>query len=354
MIGCKALNELFNYELPAHLIAQQPCPHRDQSRLMVVSRERRELAQRQFFELPEILRPGDLLVLNDSRVLPARLLGSRKRRERKTGGKWEGLFLGQSADGIWELMCQTRGRLAPGEIIAVEPGPLELLLIARNLEGRWLAQPSVSGSPTELLQRFGRVPLPPYIRKGKAVEADRERYQTVYARQAGAVAAPTAGLHFTPHLFDKLRCRGIDWAFITLHVGPGTFLPIQGEDYTKHCMHAEWGELPDKTAQAINACRSRGGQVIAVGSTSVRVLETAATASGAVRPWSGDTGLFIYPPYSFRAVDALLTNFHLPRSTLLLLVAAFAGADLLSKAYKTAIDMEYRFFSYGDAMLIVS
>jgi S-adenosylmethionine:tRNA ribosyltransferase-isomerase len=270
----------------------------------------------------------------------------------RTGGKWEGLFLRQVADGSWEMLCQTRGRLTAGESIHIEPGPLELVLVGKTLEGRWLARPTMPGSPRELLERFGQVPLPPYIRKGQAASADRERYQTVYARQAGAVAAPTAGLHFTPRLFEDLQQRGIEHTFVTLHVGLGTFQPIQAEDVTQHRMHAEWGELPQTAATAIATCRQRGGRVVAVGTTSVRVLETVA-ALGPIRPWSGETELYIHPPYPFRAVDALVTNFHLPRTTLLLLVGAFAGVDLLREAYRTAIAAEYRFFSYGDAMLIV-
>jgi S-adenosylmethionine:tRNA ribosyltransferase-isomerase len=196
------------------------------------------------------------------------------------------------------------------------------------------------------------VPLPPYIRKGVDTPADRDRYQTVFGRYAGAVAAPTAGLHFTSAVFEQLKEHGIDWAFVTLHVGLGTFQPIQAEDIKQHRMHKEWGELPASTVTAVESCRSRDGKVVAVGTTSVRVLETVA-ASGPLRPWIGETELFIYPPYRFRVVDALVTNFHLPRTTLLLLVGAFAGVELLERAYKTAIDMEYRFFSYGDAMLVV-
>jgi S-adenosylmethionine:tRNA ribosyltransferase-isomerase len=287
-------------------------------------------------------------VLNDTRVLPARLLGRRAR----TGGKWEGLFLREHTGGLWELMCQTRGRLHEGEVIEVEPGPLRLRLLAKTPERHWLAEPGEPGTPADILSRHGQVPLPPYIRKGRAAEADRQRYQTVYARQAGAVAAPTAGLHFTPQVFERLRARGIGWAYVTLHVGPGTFQPIQVEDVTRHRMHREWGELPQMTAAAVAECKARGGRVVAVGTTAVRVLETA-SASGEVRPWSGETGLFIYPGYAFRAVDALVTNFHLPRSSLLLLVSAFAGVALVRRAYMTAVQEEYRFYSYGDAMLIL-
>jgi S-adenosylmethionine:tRNA ribosyltransferase-isomerase len=340
--------DFLDYELPPHLIAQEPCPRRDESRLLVVRRQDASLAHCRFRDLPGLLAPGDLLVLNDTRVVPARLLG----RRAHTGGKWEGLFLRQLPGGTWELMTRSGGRLTAGEEVEVEPGPLRLCLRAKTPEGRWLAEPSEPGPAFAVLQRHGHVPLPPYIRKGRAGAADGERYQTVYARRAGAVAAPTAGLHFTPAVFEALAARGIDRAFVTLHVGPGTFQPIQAEDVTDHRMHAEWGELPEATARAAAGCKERGGRVVAVGTTSVRVLETAAAARP-LRPWSGETELFIYPPYAFRAVDALVTNFHLPRSTLLLLVAAFAGVDLLRRAYRTAIDEGYRFYSYGDAMLLL-
>jgi S-adenosylmethionine:tRNA ribosyltransferase-isomerase len=340
--------DFFDYELPAELIAQQPTSERDRSRLLVARRADGCLAHHQFLDLPEILDPGDLLVLNDTRVLPARLLGHRAR----TGGKWEGLFLAQRADGLWELLGQTRGRLVEGEIIQIEPGPLKLTLVSRTNQGRWLARPSDPCSPVELLAVHGHVPLPPYIRKGREAAGDRDRYQTVYARQPGAVAAPTAGLHFTREVFDHLRQRDISCAFVTLHVGIGTFQPIQVADYRHHQMHREWGELSAQTAEAIAACRLRGKRLIAVGTTTVRVLETVAS-SGPIRPWSGETELFIHPPYEFRAVDALLTNFHLPRSTLLLLVSALAGVELTERAYKTAIARRYRFYSYGDAMLIL-
>jgi S-adenosylmethionine:tRNA ribosyltransferase-isomerase len=337
----------FDYDLPPHLIAQEACAERDQSRLLVIRRKDATLAHHVFRDLPELLAPGDLLVLNDTRVLPARLLGRRAR----TGGKWEGLFV-RAHPGGWELMCQGRGRLQEGEIIEIEPGPLRLRLLARIPKRHWLAEPSEPGDPAELLARHGQVPLPPYIRKGRAVEADRERYQTIYARQAGAVAAPTAGLHFTPEVFERLRVRDIDVAYVTLHVGPGTFQPIQVEDVTAHRMHTECGELSEATARAVAECRARGGRVLAVGTTSVRLLETVGE-SGEVQPWSGATNRFIYPGYRFRVVDGLVTNFHLPRSTLLLLVSAFAGVELIRRAYKTAVDEGYRFYSYGDAMLIV-
>lgn len=337
----------FDYGLPAELIAQEPPPERDQARLLVARRADTSLAHRKIADLPDLLEPGDLLVVNNTRVVPARLLGRRER----TGGKWEGLFLRELPDGSWELLCQTRGWLQEGETIQIEPGPLQLELIGRS-EGHWLVRPRPVGSAVELLQRFGQVPLPPYIRKGREQAGDRERYQTVYAAAPGAVAAPTAGLHFTPALLERLAQRGVETAFVTLHVGLGTFQPVQVADYRQHPMHAEWGELPPATVEAIDACRARGRRVVAVGTTTVRVLETVA-ATGALRPWSGETRLYIHPPYEFKVIDALLTNFHLPRSTLLLLVGALAGSDFLRRAYNTAIEQRYRFYSYGDAMLIV-
>jgi S-adenosylmethionine:tRNA ribosyltransferase-isomerase len=338
----------FDYELPAGLIAQQPMEPRDQARLLVVRRHDHLLAHHRFCDLSTLLGPNDILILNDTQVLPARLIG----RRAATGGKWEGLFLRDLGDGGWEIVCQTRGRLQPGERITVEPGDLNIELIERLPEGRWRARPEAAASAIELLHRHGRVPLPPYIRKGIAVEGDRERYQTVYAREPGAVAAPTAGLHFTPAVFEQLHERGIGSAFVTLHVGLGTFRPVDVPDYTQHRMHTEWASLPEATVRAIRECKSRGGRVVAVGTTAVRVLETAAK-SGPLAAWQGETDLFIYPPYPFQVVDALITNFHLPRTTLLLLVAAFAGAELTSLAYHTAIAERYRFFSYGDAMLVL-
>ncbi len=337
-----------DYELPPELIAQQPCAERDASRLLVVRRETATLEHRTFRDLPDLLSPNDLLILNDARVVAARLLGRRTR----TGGKWEGLFLRQNAEGAWVLLCQTRGRLLVGETIDIEPGPLRLEIVGRTPERHWLAKPNDPRPAFAVLEQYGHIPLPPYIRKGRATEADRERYQTVYAQTPGAVAAPTAGLHFTPSLFQRLAARGIGVASVTLHVGIGTFQPIQGDDYRQHRMHGEWGELSQVTCERMAACRQAGGRVVAIGTTSVRVLETAAALS-LYRPWTGETELYIHPPYSFKAIDALVTNFHLPRSTLLLLVGAFAGTDLLRQAYNEAIQRNYRVYSYGDAMLVL-
>jgi S-adenosylmethionine:tRNA ribosyltransferase-isomerase len=344
--------DVFDYQLPRHLIAQEPLPQRDDSRLMVVKRASAAIEHHHFHDLPNILANGDLLVLNDTRVLPARLVGRRAR----TNGKWEGLFLRQLSDGAWELLCQTRGRLTVGEVILVEPGRLELVLLARTEEGHWVARPTggqdASVDTRELLQRHGRVPLPPYIRKGRPGPSDRGRYQTVFAREPGAVAAPTAGLHFTPELFARLDGAGISRVFVTLHVGLGTFQPIEVDAVADHHMHSEWCELGAESAKAIGACRAQNRPVVAVGTTSVRVLETVA-AQGQLRPWSGWTDLYIYPPHRFQMVDVLITNFHLPRTSLLVLVSAFGGIDLIREAYKKAIEAEYRFYSYGDAMLIM-
>jgi S-adenosylmethionine:tRNA ribosyltransferase-isomerase len=319
---------------------------------MVVRRGGAVLAHQHFADLPAWLAASDLLVLNDTRVLPARLVGRRQR----TGGRWEGLFLHERPDGCWEMLAQTRGRPQPGETLVVEPGGLKLEWVGRTPQGRWLLRAGEAGPAADLLGRHGQVPLPPYIRKARGSDderpGDRERYQTVYARRHGAVAAPTAGLHFTPEVFEALDRRGVGRAFVTLHVGPGTFQPVQVEDVAGHHMQAEWGELSPATAAAVAACKARGSRVVAVGTTSVRVLETAARG-GEVRPWSGQTDLTIRPPFTFHAVDALLTNFHLPRSSLLLLVAAFTGLESMHEAYRVAVANEYRFYSYGDAMLLL-
>ncbi len=338
----------FDYDLPQRLIAQEPPAERDESRLLVVRRGGWPPVHHIFRDLPSLLNPGDLLVLNDTRVLSARLIGRRAR----SGGKWEGLFL-REQDGAWELLTQTRGRLIVGETILVDAeseaaAPLRLCLVGKSASGRWLARPEEAGTVQTLLARYGRTPLPFYIRKGRAEETDRDRYQTIYAHQPGAVAAPTAGLHFTPRLFNALAERGIERTFVTLHVGAGTFQPVTVEDVTQHQVQAEWGVVSAEAARAILACKQRGGRVTAVGTTSVRVLETAGPA-----PWSGWTDLTIRPPFMFQVVDALVTNFHLPRSSLLLLTAAFAGLETMHAAYQLAVEEEYRFYSYGDAMLIL-
>jgi len=336
--------DLFDFELANDRIALRPARPRDSARLLVVNGD--AIDDCQMLDLPELLEPGDVLVFNDTKVIPAQLEG--RRGEAQIGAtlhKREG-------PREWRAFLRNARRARVGDTIDFGEG-VAASVIDKAADGSALLH-FQGDEPVELLlERAGRMPLPPYIAsKREADEADRADYQTMFARKEGAVAAPTAALHFTPRLFERLEARGVGRAFVTLHVGLGTFQPIQSDDVTQHRMHREWGELPAVTAEAITACRARGGRVVAVGTTTVRVLETVA-ATGPIRPWSGETELFIYPPCEFRVVDALLTNFHLPRSTLLLLVGAFAGVELTRRAYRTAVEQAYRFYSYGDAMLIV-
>lgn len=347
--------EWFDYDLPKELIAQEPLPQRDHARLLVLYRDRATWQHRHVYDLPDLLRPGDLIILNNTKVIPARLYGIRA----STSGRWEGLFLKERPNGQWELLAQTRGKPRLGEQFIVEANnaaanvsPLILTLEDRTAQGHWLCRPSIQAPPEQLLALYGHVPIPPYIRQGHDRPEDRERYQTIYAERPGSVAAPTAGLHFTPRLFERLTERQIGLAYVTLHVGVGTFQPITATDAAQHQMHAEWCEIPEETAQRIRACRSQGGRIVAVGTTTVRTLETVAQ-TGPIRAWCGETHLYIRPPFTFRAVDILMTNFHLPRSSLLVLVSAFAGLDLIKRAYQEAIRQRYRFYSYGDAMLII-
>ena len=334
----------FDYDLPEHLIAQTPAASRADSRLLVVHRQTGRLEHRHFRDLPEYCNPGDLLVRNNTKVLPARLIGTRE----KTGGRWEGLFLTER-DGVWELLAQTRGFVGVGEILSSNDGRLRLELVGRTDDRHWLLRPLIPGTPGDLLAIHGIIPLPPYIRKGLAEDADRERYQTVYATVAGSVAAPTAGLHFTPELLQTLSRKEVGIADVTLHVGLGTFAPVKAADPTQHAIHAEWCEVPEKTAEVIRRC---DGRVIAIGTTTVRTLESAAR-NRPLAEFRGPTDLFIHPPFEFNVIGGLITNFHLPRTTLLLLVQAFSGVDLLKAVYAEAVRREYRFFSYGDAMLVV-
>jgi len=342
----------FDFELPDDLIAQHPVEPRDQSRLMVVRREAGRLEHRSFAELPDLLDPGDVLVRNNTRVVAARLIGRRE----ATGGKWEGLFLRALPDGSWEVLATTRGHPVVGERVVVGQG-LGLILLARGEDGRWLVRPEGDDSAAALLERHGEVPLPPYIRRGREGPGDRLRYQTVYAQVPGAVAAPTAGLHFTADVFRHLAGRGIACVDATLHVGLGTFRPIQADRIEDHVPHSEWAELSAPAVATLNAHRARGGRVVAVGTTSARVLESAALASAGsgdpFEPFAGETALYLRPGHAFRGLDALITNFHLPRSSLLVLVAALAGVDLIRHAYAEAVRQRYRFYSYGDAMLVL-
>lgn len=348
----------FDYDLPSELVAQDPLRNRVDARLMIVDRRRGTIDHAHVRDLPELLRATDRLVLNDTKVIPAQLRGQRI----ETGGRWQGLFLGVFADGEWKLVCKTRGHLRAPEPIALldrdgRPAA-RLWLVERLDDGQWRARLDEPQDALTLLERIGRVPLPPYIRGGAMVDADVERYQTVFARRPGAVAAPTAGLHFTPELLSEIGRRGVELSAITLHVGMGTFRPIAVEDPAEHPMHAEWADVSDAAAREVNHTREAGGRIVAVGTTVVRTLETVAAERaergepGVAGPWTGETRLFIRPPYEFRAVDALITNFHFPRTTLLLLVQAFGGSALIRQAYAEAVAEQYRFYSYGDAMLI--
>jgi S-adenosylmethionine:tRNA ribosyltransferase-isomerase len=376
----------FDFLLPDELIAQSPAEPRDQSRLMVVHRGTGRWEHHRFEALPEWLNPGDVLVRNNTRVIPARLLGHRE----ATGGRWEGLYLRDRPEGTWEVLATCRGKPAAGEHVIVGQG-LRLQLVARGDDGRWIVRPEASsqgngaavnatysrrpslregsshgrpslreGSSYALLEQHGQVPLPPYIRKGREGPGDRLRYQTLYARVPGAVAAPTAGLHFTDNLFRRLSARGVASVDCTLHVGLGTFRPIAAECIEDHRLHSEWAELTPVAAAALNQARVLGGRIVAVGTTSARVLETAARAGadaaerdGTLHAFAGETELYLRPGHTFGGLDALVTNFHLPRSSLLVLVAALAGVDLIRAAYAEAIRRRYRFYSYGDAMLIL-
>lgn len=344
--------DAYDYPLPPELIAQQPLANRADARLLVVDRAAGSLSHWHIRDLPELLRKGDCLVVNDTRVVPARLIGYRTQTE----GRWEGLFLAADEHGNWRILSKTRGRLLPGETITLEDrsarDALSLKLLIKEPEGVWVVRPQSDEATFALLDRVGRVPLPGYIRGGEMIDSDRERYQTVFAATPGAVAAPTAGLHFTPELLRQLAAVGVSGAKVTLHVGLGTFRPITAPTLAEHPMHSEWGQIDAAAVAAIDSARAGGGRVVSVGTTSMRVLETA-SADGVLKPWNGDTNLFIRPPYQFHCVDALLTNFHLPRSTLLILVSTFGGDELIRAAYAEAVRQEYRFYSYGDAMLIV-
>jgi len=333
----------FEYPLPPELIAQEPLPERDASRLLWLDRSSATLQHRAFRDLPELLRPGDLLVLNDTRVLPARLVGTRV-----GGGAAEVLLLREVGAGEWECLVRPGARLKPGA--RVEFGASlrgEVLKTGANGVRHIAFQSALPLA--EAFRRAGRPPLPPYIRKPLR---DAERYQTIHARITGSAAAPTAGLHFTPAVMAALRARAIRMAYVTLHVGLDTFRPVEVDDPAAHPIHREWSAIPEETANAVAAARAARGRIVAAGTTVVRSLESRAEEGGTVQAGEGWTDLFIRPGYHFRAVDAMLTNFHLPRSTLLMLVAAFAGLEMIRGAYAEATAERYRFYSFGDAMLI--
>ncbi len=352
----------FDYRLPPERIAQTPMEPRDHARMLVLHRDTGQMEHRHVYDIVDYLRPGDLLVLNDTRVIPARLLG-----HKETGGRAEVFLLRELEGGRWEVLVRGRNLTAGKKIIIEREGaPRVTAVIEEELEGPKRVV-RFHRDITPLLDDLGEIPLPPYIHTPLQ---DPERYQTIYGRREGAVAAPTAGLHFTPDLLMDLRARGIQFAYVTLHVGLGTFQPVKEENALDHKMHREWMELNAHTARLINDTRLAGGRIVAVGTTSVRVLETAAKIALGLEPgdpappnlvcgwktvaaWTGETDLFIYPGHHFRAVDAMLTNFHLPKSTLLMLVAAFADRETILRAYEEAIREGYRFFSFGDAMLIL-
>lgn len=334
----------FDYHLPEERIAQTPVEPRHASRLLVLNRQKDALEHTNFWHVGDYLRPGDLLVINQTRVIPARVYA-----RKPTGGRVELLLLRREDTRTWEALVGGKG-MHPGRTVEIEGGPPAEVLADLGGSRRRIR----FAQPVEpFLEQVGQMPLPPYIHERLD---DPERYQTVYARQPGSAAAPTAGLHFTTQLMDHLREKGIGFANVTLHVGLDTFAPVTEEDPREHKIHTEWCELSPETAAAINQARRQGGRVVAVGTTSVRTLESAARLAQdgeCVAPFAGPTDLFILPGYTFRAVDVMITNFHLPRSTLLMLVSAFAGRERILATYQTAIEMEYRFFSFGDAMLIL-
>jgi S-adenosylmethionine:tRNA ribosyltransferase-isomerase len=351
----------FDFVLPPELIAQQPAPKRDESRLLVLHRPDGRVEHRTFRDLSDFLRDGDVLVLNNSRVIPARLRGTNA----KSGGKFEVLLLEENSTNDWRAMLRPGKSARPGtEIIFYDTqgGPTKIIATVTEVNAGGHRRLKFSGTPdiNRELDALGEIPLPPYIERKCPLPEDKERYQTVFAQPAGSVAAPTAGLHFTPKLLEHIRSRGVKVCFVTLHVGPGTFQPVKAETPEEHKMHEERFEAGEETVHAVNEAKSAGRRVIAGGTTSVRVLESvAAQNSGKLNAGNGKTDIFIYPPRNFKIVDALLTNFHLPRSTLLMLASAFAapgktrGCEMVLSAYAGAIRERYRFFSYGDAMLIL-
>lgn len=335
----------FWYHLPEELIAQTPLKDRDTSRLMVLDRKTGKVSHKHFYDIIEYLNPGDCLVLNDSRVLPARLLG-----HRPTGGAVELLLLRDLGDGKWECLAKPGKKCTEGQEIIFGDGELIATVIAVQEDGNRVVHFHYEGIFLEVLERLGKMPLPPYI---KAELQDQERYQTVYSKAVGSAAAPTAGLHFTEELLQKIRDKGIQTAFVTLHVGLGTFRPVKAENILEHHMHAELCMLNEETAAILNSTKENGGRIICVGTTSCRTLESLVNEDGSFAAKSKWTDIFIYPGYQFKAMEGLITNFHLPESTLVMLVSAFAGKENVLAAYNEAVKERYRFFSFGDAMTIL-
>lgn len=333
------------YDLPEELIAQTPLQKRDASRLMVLNRKTGEISHKHFYDIVDYLNPGDCLVMNDSRVLPARLLG-----HRPTGGAVEVLLLRDLGGNCWECLCKPGRKMLSGNEVSFGNGELKAVVREVREDGNRVVEFFYEGIFLEVLERLGKMPLPPYI---KAELADQERYQTVYSREVGSAAAPTAGLHFTNELLDSIRAKGVKTAFVTLHVGLGTFRPVKADSILQHHMHSELCMMCEETAQILNQTRKNGGRVICVGTTSCRTLESLAGEDGTFTAGSRWTDIFIYPGYQFKAMDGLITNFHLPESTLVMLVSAFAGREKVLNAYAEAVRERYRFFSFGDAMCIM-
>lgn len=335
----------FWYDLPEELIAQTPLAQRDSSRLLALDRVTGEVTHRHFYDILDYLKPGDCLVMNDSRVLPARLLG-----HRPTGGAVELLLLRDLGDKCWECLCKPGRKMQVGSEVIFGDGELTAVVTEVKEDGNRIVQFRYEGIFLEVLERLGKMPLPPYI---KEELQDQDRYQTVYSREVGSAAAPTAGLHFTNELLDKVRAKGVNTAFVTLHVGLGTFRPVKADQITDHHMHSELCMISSETAELLNRTRAAGGRIICVGTTSCRTLESLVKEDGTFEAASKWTEIFIYPGYTFRAMDGLITNFHLPESTLVMLVSAFAGREHVLAAYAEAVKERYRFFSFGDAMCIL-
>ena len=335
----------FDYDLPEELIAQTPCEKRDHSRLMVLDRHDGAVQHEYFFDVKKYLRPGDTLVFNNTRVIPARLIGHRD----ETGGKVEVFLLRRTEGNKWEVLVKPGKKAKIGDVIKFGAELTCRILEHTDFGGR-VVEFFYDGIWEEILDRLGQTPLPPYIHEKLA---DKERYQTVYAKENGSAAAPTAGLHFTKKLMGEIKDMGVNLEFITLHVGLGTFRPVNEENIEDHVMHTEYFHIDKDTAERINAARKLGGRIIAVGTTSIRTLESSASADGILPAKSGETGIFIYPGYKFKIVDGIITNFHLPKSTLIMLISAFAGREFTLRAYNVAVQKRSRFFSFGDAMLIL-
>ena len=335
----------FYYDLPPELIAQTPLEKRDESRLLCLDKATGEWSHHHFYELPDFLRPGDCLILNDSRVLPARLLGQRL----PGGGACEVLLLTDKGDKTWECLVRPGRKMRTGAKLSFGNGELTAEVVGEVEGGNRLVRFDYEGIFLEVLEHLGKMPLPPY---NKEELRDKERYQTVYSKVLGSAAAPTAGLHFTPELLEKIAAKGVGVGYVTLHVGLGTFRPVKEEEITDHEMHSEFCTVPLETAELINKTKANGGRVICVGTTSCRTLESWAAEDGHMEPKAGWTSIYIYPGYRFKVMDGLVTNFHLPESTLIMLVSAFAGREHVLEAYEQAVKERYRFFSFGDAMFI--